>query len=88
MLFSIRHNPKKGDLHKSIYKVYSAETNDFINYYNTKKILLTGYNQSEWYSYPSILKYKNDEYIICNSDDFGKESVPLIFKKMDCICQY
>lgn len=82
ILFSIRH--KKLNENNFYYTIYTADSNDLINYYNTTEVIFnTNSNilNSEWFSYPHKFNYNNNEYIICNQDDFGKNSKLVLFKK-------
>ena len=82
ILFSIRKQLNENELNFK-YQIYTAETKDFINFYNTKEIQINDFKDSpKWYSYPSIFYKDKKEYIICNQDDFGKETNPLILKKV------
>ncbi len=87
MYFTIRHMVDKSvDNSGFIYKIYRAETKDLINYYNTREVeLVTNMygvpNKPNWHSYPHYFKKNNVEYIICNQDDYGKYTEPLIYKK-------
>jgi hypothetical protein len=83
ILFSIRNQISLDKL-KFKYKIYTAETKDFVNFYNTKELQINNFkDRPNWYCYPSIFYNDKKEYIICNQDDFGKEKYPLIFKKID-----
>jgi len=81
--FSIRHKVDKSlDNSGFMYKIYTANTKDLIHYYDTREIKFVGENiTSNWYSYPHYFTYKNEEYIVCNQDDYGKHLHPIIFKK-------
>ena len=82
IIFSIRKQLNENELNFK-YQIYTAETKDFINFYNTKEIQINDFKDSpKWYSYPSIFYKDKKEYIICNQDDFGKETNPLILKKV------
>lgn len=84
ILFSIRHQISSREL-KFIYKIYTAETEDFVSFSNTKELQINDFtNSPKWYCYPSIFNNNNNEYIICNQDDYGKEKYPLILKKLNC----
>jgi len=88
MYFTIRHMVDKSvDNSGFIYKIYRAETKDLINYYNTREVeLVTNMygadilpNKPNWHSYPHYFKKNDVEYIICNQDDYGKYTEPLIY---------
>jgi hypothetical protein len=83
MYFSIRHMVDKSiDTSGFIYKIYKADTTNLIDYYNTQEIeFISKELFSKWYSYPHYFKYKKEEYIICNQDDYGKYKLPVILKK-------
>jgi hypothetical protein len=78
MLFSIRH---KGSDH--YYKIYKANTENFKTFYDTREVHFSDYNNSQWFSYPDNFNFKGKDYIICNTDDFGKNSKPIIFQNLD-----
>ena len=89
MYFSIRHMVDKTiDESGFVYKIYVAKTKDLLNYYDTHEVQLIHKNvyndklpdKSKWHSYPHYFTDKNNEYIICNQDDYGKSSTPLVFK--------
>jgi hypothetical protein len=87
MYFSIRHKVDTSvHICGFIYKVYKAETNDLINYSNTQEVKFNNtHSLSDWYSYPHYFKYKDHEYMVCNQDDFGKTSNPILFKKSNTL---
>lgn len=78
ILFSIRHEiePKK-----HIYQIYSADTIDFKNFTNTRKLNVE-HDTSQWFCYPFSFAFKGKEFMICNQDDFGKEKEPVVFEKI------
>ena len=83
MYFSIRHKVDKS-IHSSgfIYKIYTAKTKDLIHYYETQEVNFINKDlKSKWFSYPHYFSHQDDEYIVCNQDDFGKNLEPVIFKK-------
>lgn len=64
------------------YLIYTSQTTDFKNFYNTKEVnIYEKEKYSSWFSYPSIFYNENDTYLLCNTDDFGKYSNPIIFIK-------
>lgn len=90
LYFSIRHKVEK-DIHSSgfIYKIYTAKTKDLVNYYDTEEVKFINKElRSEWFSYPHYFTYKNEEYIICNQDDYGKNLEPVIFKKHETLEEF
>lgn len=81
ILFSIRH---KSNIHECgfIYKIYFSETKDLINYYNTREVCVDFDSfHYKWISYPHKFSFNNNDYIICNGDNFGKTETPIILKK-------
>lgn len=68
MIFSIRRNDK--------YKLYSAYSEDLINFYDTKEIKIKG--ESEWYCYPNVIKNGDKYYVLLNQDDFGKNKETVV----------
>lgn len=83
MYFSIRHMVDKSiDSSGFMYKLYQATTKDLIHYYDTEEIIFINKDLTcKWYSYPHYFTYKDEEYIVCNQDDYGKNKLPVIFKK-------
>lgn len=80
ILFSIRHFDKN-EKNNFYYKIYEAESLDLINYTNTKELDLDIKDiDTKWLCYPWKFKINNNQYIIFNQDDFGKEKKPLLFK--------
>ena len=80
ILFSIRH--KISDINDYIYKIYTAKTKDFINFTETNEVEIQKFEkQPLWFSYPSLFLYNNQEFMICNQDEFGKSKSPLIFTR-------
>jgi hypothetical protein len=80
IIFSIRHYDIK-EKNNFYYKIYSAESTDLIHYTNTKELELNTKNiDTKWLCYPWKFKLNNNNYIICNQDDYGKEKESLIFK--------
>ena len=86
ILFSIRHKIISSVPNEYMYKIYSANTKDFIQFYDTKEVQFlhnTNDITSKWFSYPhKFTMNNNDEFIICNQDDFGKNSLLVVFKKI------
>jgi hypothetical protein len=83
ILFSIRHKTVNGLQNDYLYKIYSANTNDFIHFTDTKEVEFSfdkNKLNSNWFSYPHKFTLNHEEYIVCNQDDFGKNSLPVIFK--------
>lgn len=85
--FSIRHKVNTNiDDSGFIYKIYTAETQDMINYYNTQEVPFSLNNtKTKWLSYPHYFIHNGDEYIICNQDEYGKNKTPLVFKKQQTL---
>ena len=80
IIFSIRHYDIK-EKNNFYYKIYSAESTDLIHYTNTKELELNTKNiDTNWLCYPWKFKFNNENYIICNQDDYGKDKEPLIIK--------
>jgi hypothetical protein len=77
IFFSIRH--KYENKNEYYYNIYSAQSKDLINFYETKKIQIeNNLSDSDWYCYPEIFKNNNEYYILLNQDDFGKHKNTLI----------
>jgi hypothetical protein len=78
-IFSIRHKVE-GD-NNYIYKLYKSETENFKNFNNTEEIK-TNHKEIDinFLSYPSYFKYNNEQYLICNQDEFGKSKNLVLFK--------
>ena len=80
IIFSIRHYDIK-EKNNFYYKIYSTESTDLMHYTNTKELELNIKNiDTKWLCYPWKFKFNNNNYIICNQDDYGKDKKPLIFK--------
>jgi len=82
IIFSIRHHSLDEE-NNFYYKIYEAFSNDLINYYDTKELELFMYKQvtSNWFCYPWKFYFNNNEYIVCNQDDYGKNKEPILFIK-------
>ncbi len=81
ILFSIRHQIV--DSSTFMYKIYTANSNDLIHFYNTQEMEVDFHNiNTEWLSYPSIFIKNNKEFIVCNQDEFGKSKGVLILSKV------
>jgi len=79
MLFSIRH--LINNTPDFIYKFYTSKTTDFINFYDTKEIIIeNNINDTKWCSYPNIFKKNTNLYSVTNQDDFGKNKNVLLCK--------
>lgn len=77
VLITIRHLISGNDF---IYKVYSAKTKDFIQFYETRPVeIKNNKSDTKWYSYPSFFKFGDKFYGVSNQDDFGKEKKVLLF---------
>jgi len=80
IIFSIRHY---SDVEKNnfYYKIYEAYSNDLIYFYNTKELNLELNDNinTEWLCYPWKFNFNNNDYIVCNQDDFGKYKNPVIY---------
>ncbi len=77
MLFTIRHHIKDREF---IYKIYSAKTKDFENFYDTKNVEIEKKEcDSDWFSYPHLFKLNDKWYAVCNQDDFGKYKDLVLF---------
>jgi hypothetical protein len=82
IIFSIRDYDDNEE-NKFKYECYTANSYDLINYFSTE-ILKLDYSQLcniKWLCYPYKFNYNKNEYIICNQDDYGKKTLPLIFNK-------
>ena len=82
IIFSIRRFSEKEE-NNFYYKIYEAYSDDLINYYNTRELILE-LNENintKWLCYPWKFKFNNNEYIICNQDDYGKNKNPIIYLK-------
>jgi hypothetical protein len=85
ILFSIRHKVENyinySNNEPYIYKIYTAKTRDFLNFYKTSEININSNNSnnSTFYSYPSLFSYINQTYIVANQDEFGKTKTPILF---------
>lgn len=78
ILFSIRHYVHETDYY--IYKNYTAKTNDYVNFYETKEILFKNdLFKCDFYSYPHLFEYKNRYFAISNQDEFGKNKKVVLF---------
>ena len=78
-IFSIRH--KVEGYNNYIYRLYKAETKDFENFYNTEEIKTNHKDYDiNFLSYPYYFKFKNENFIICNQDEFGKSKNLVLFK--------
>jgi hypothetical protein len=77
IILSIRH--KTEDYFK--YKIYTSITTDYINFYNTEEIIFNNpLNEIQWLCYPFRFYFNNEYYLICNINDFGKNTSPVLFK--------
>ena len=77
LILSIRHKTK--DYFE--YKIYTSTTTDYINYFNTEEIIIDNKPcDIEWLCYPFRFNFNNQYYLICNVNDFGKNTNPIIFK--------
>lgn len=77
LILSIRH--KTDDYFE--YKIYTSTTTDYINYFNTEEIVINNpRNEIQWLCYPFRFNFNNEYYLICNINDFGKNTNPIIFK--------
>lgn len=84
-IFSIRHKIEKYTNYSNnndyIYRLYKSETKDFENFYNTEEIKTNHKDLNiEFLSYPSYFKYNNEQYLICNQNEFGKSKNLVLFK--------
>ena len=79
IIFSIRH--LINNTPEFVYKIYSAKTRDFINFNETTEInCINKINDTKWYSYPSVSKINNKDYMVTNQDDYGKHKHVLLFE--------
>lgn len=77
LILSIRH--KTDDYFE--YKIYTSTTTDYINFYNTEEIIINNLpNKILWLCYPFRFNFNNEYYLICNINDFGKNTNPIIFR--------
>ena len=78
VLFTIRHLINNDP--DFIYKIYSAKTSNFINFFDTKEVIIdNNINDTKWYSYPSLFEYNNKFYAVSNQDEFGKNKNVLLY---------
>lgn len=78
ILFTIRHLINNDP--DFIYKAYSAKTTNFINFFDTKEVIIdNNINDTKWYSYPSLFEYNNKFYAVSNQDEFGKNKNVLFY---------
>jgi hypothetical protein len=76
--FTIRHLINNAP--EFIYKMYSAKTKDFTNFYETKEVsCINDVNDAQWYSYPSLFLQDNNFYAVTNQDEFGKNKKIMLF---------
>lgn len=77
LILSIRH--KTDDYFE--YKIYTSTTTDYVNYFNTEEIIINNPpNKILWLCYPFRFNFNNEYYLICNINDFGKNTNPVIFR--------
>jgi 16S rRNA G527 N7-methylase RsmG len=83
IIFSIRHY-SDNESNNFYYKIYESFSDDLINYYNTNEInfKMNESINSKWFCYPFKFTFNNKHYIICNQDDYGKFSKPIILRKI------
>lgn len=63
------------------YKIYTSTTTDYINFFNTKEIIINNKPEEiQWLCYPFRFNLNNEYYLICNINDFGKNTNPILFK--------
>ena len=80
IIFSIRHK-EENTIDIYFYKIYSSYTNNFTDFYNTKKIIFNNIiTNSKWYCYPECFEENNEIFILINQDDFGKNKKTLLGK--------
>ena len=61
--------------------IITSKTTDFINFYDTKEIIIeNNINDTKWCSYPNIFKKNTNLYSVTNQDDFGKNKNVLLCK--------
>lgn len=84
VIFSIRHY-SDSEKNNFYYKIYESYSNDLVNYYNTNEIIfkMNETINSKWFCYPFKFVNENEEYIICNQDDYGKYSKLILLKKVN-----
>jgi hypothetical protein len=82
IIFSVRYYDEFEE-NKHRYICYTAKSNDLINYFSTEKLQLdySNFCHIKWVCYINKFTYKNIEYIICNQNDYGKKTNPILFKK-------
>lgn len=85
MIFTIRHKINNYKNYSNnmdyIYKIYKSKSYDLINFFDTKEIIMINDKViTEFYSYPCYFEKNNEQYLICNQDDFGKLKSLLLFK--------
>jgi len=88
IIFTIRHKVDNyvnySNNEPYMYRLYSAKTLDFINFYDTCEIKIDDSavpesRRSTFYSYPSVFRYNNRTYMVANQDEFGKSKEPILF---------
>ena len=63
------------------YKIYTSTTTDYITFFNTEEIIINNKPEEiQWLCYPFRFNSNNKYYLICNINDFGKNTNPVIFK--------
>ena len=73
---------------KNEYTIYESNTSDFINFDNTLPINFQNFNDSKWFSFPSLIINNNQYLLFLNQDDYGKESEPLLFRKKNILLDF
>ena len=77
IILSIRHKTK--DYFE--YKIYTSTTTDYINFFNTEEIIINDKSYGiQWLCYPFRFEFNNEYYLICNKNDFGKNTNPILLK--------
>jgi hypothetical protein len=82
IIFSVRYYDELEE-NKFKYICYTAKSYDLINYFSTQLLQLdySNFCDIKWVCYINKFTYKDIEYIICNQDDYGKKTNPILFKK-------
>jgi len=70
------------------YKIYESDTLDFIHFNNTLPINFQNFNDSKWFSFPSLIINNNQYLLFLNQDDYGKESEPLLFRRKNILLEF
>jgi len=77
VIYSIRHKTLK----YFEYKIYTAITADYKYFLHSEEINIEHKPEIiDWLCYPFRFKFNEEYYLICNNNDFGKNTYPSLFK--------